>query len=147
MLGESDFTYMNSLEVTIKKEIFNHMFYHFVLTYSNWEEGNVCFSESFESLSEGLQRAFWKIGGAPAQHRTDRLSAAVNKDCSREEFTVRYNTLLNHYDTTGISNNPNSGNENGDVEQSHNRFKNAVDQALMMRGSRDFDSHFLASRR
>jgi hypothetical protein len=140
MLGESDFTYMNSLKITIKNEIFYHMFYHFVLTYSNWEEGNVCFSESFESLSEGLQRAFWKIGGAPAKHRTDRLSAAVNKDCSREEFTVRYNALLNHYDTTGISNNPNSGNENGDVEQSHNGFKNAVDQALMMRGSRDFDS-------
>jgi hypothetical protein len=140
MLGESDFTCMNSLKITIKNEIFYHMFYHFVLTYSNWEEGNVCFSESFESLSEGLQRAFWKIGGAPAQHRTDRLSAAVNKDCSREEFTVRYTALLNHYDTIGISNNPNSGNENGDVEQSHNRFKNAVDQTLMMRGSRDFDS-------
>lgn len=140
MLGESDFTYMNSLKITIKNEIFNHMFYHFVLTYSNWEAGNVCFSESFESLSEGLQRAFWKIGGVPAQHRTDRLSAAVNKDCSREEFTVRYNALLSHYDTTGISNNPNSGNENGDVEQSHDGFKNAMDQALMMRGSRDFES-------
>jgi hypothetical protein len=29
-------------------------------------------------------------------------------------------------------------NENGDVEQSHRRFKEAVDQALMLRGSRDF---------
>jgi hypothetical protein len=140
MLGESDFTYMNSLKITIKKELFDHMFYHFVLTYSNWETGNVCFSESYESLSEGMQLAFWKIGGAPAQHRTDRLSAAVNKDCNREEFTVRYNVLLRHYDVTGISNNPNSGNENGDVEQSHDGFKNAMDQALMMRGSRDFDS-------
>jgi hypothetical protein len=140
MLGESDFTYMNSLKITIKNELFDHMFYHFVLTYSNWETGNICFSESYESLSEGMQLAFWKIGGAPAQHRTDRLSAAVNKDCNREEFTVRYNALLRHYDVTGISNNPNSGNENGDVEQSHDGFKNAVDQALMMRGSRNFDS-------
>jgi hypothetical protein len=41
---------------------------------------------------------------------------------------------------TGIANNPNSGNENGDVEQSHDGFKNAMDQALMMRGSRDFES-------
>ena len=31
-------------------------------------------------------------------------------------------------------------NENGDVEQSHHRFKQAVDQALMLRGSRDFAS-------
>ena len=140
MLGESDFTYMNSLKITIKKELFDHMFYHFVLTYSNWEIGNICFSESFESLSEGMQLAFWKIGGAPAQHRTDRLSAAVNKDCNREEFTARYNALLRHYSVTGIANNPNRGNENGDVEQSHDGFKNAMDQALMMRGSRDFES-------
>ena len=140
MLGESDFTYMNSLKITIKKELFDHMFYHFVLTYSNWEIGNICFSESFESLSEGMQLAFWKIGGAPAQHRTDRLSAAVNKDCNREEFTARYNALLRHYNVTGIANNPNRGNENGDVEQSHDGFKNAMDQALMMRGSRDFES-------
>src|SRR6185437_12984920 len=34
--------------------------------------------------------------------------------------------------------NPNSGNENGDVEQRHHRFKTAVDQALKLRGSRDF---------
>jgi hypothetical protein len=34
--------------------------------------------------------------------------------------------------------NANSGNENGDVEQRHHRFKRAVDQALMLRGSRDF---------
>ena len=32
------------------------------------------------------------------------------------------------------------GNENGDVEQSHRQFKRALDQALMLRGSRDFVS-------
>ena len=32
------------------------------------------------------------------------------------------------------------GNENGDVEQRHHRFKRAVDQELMLRGSRDFTS-------
>jgi hypothetical protein len=31
--------------------------------------------------------------------------------------------------------------ENGDAEQSHRRYKDAVDQALMLRGSRDFDDH------
>jgi len=30
------------------------MVYHFVLTYSNWEQCTVCFSESFESLAEGF---------------------------------------------------------------------------------------------
>jgi hypothetical protein len=38
----------------------------------------------------------------------------------------------------GKKTNPNSPNENGDVEQSHNRFKQAVEQRLLLRGSRDF---------
>ena len=48
-----------------------HLIYHFVLTYSNWETGTVCFSESFESLGEGLQNALWELGGVPqpAPHR------------------------------------------------------------------------------
>ena len=33
---------------------------------------------------------------------------------------------------------PREAHENGDAEQSHNRFKQAVDQALLLRGSRDF---------
>src|SRR5258708_21106624 len=35
-------------------------------------------------------------------------------------------------------NNTGIAHENGDVEQSHHRFKEAVDQALHVRGSRDF---------
>ena len=39
--------------------------YHFVLTYSNWETGTICYSESLESLSEGWQNAVWELGGVP----------------------------------------------------------------------------------
>jgi hypothetical protein len=70
-LCESDFTHMESLEVRIGGQVFEHMIYHFVLTYSNWETGSICFSESFESLSEGLQSALWELGGVPKAHRTD----------------------------------------------------------------------------
>ena len=70
----------HQLGVTIAGEPFDHLVYHFVLTYSNWEAGTVCFSESFESLSEGLQNALWELGGVPRRHRTDRLTAAVNSD-------------------------------------------------------------------
>ena len=138
-LGESDFTHMGDLKVTIKRQPFDHLFYHFVLTYSNWEDGNICFSESYESLSEGLQNALWNLGGVPQKHRSDRLSAAINKDCSREIFTDRYGALLRYYEIRGLSINARKSNENGDVEQSHNRFKIALDQALMLRGSRDFE--------
>jgi len=75
-LCESDFTHMSGLGITINGIPFNHLIYHFVLTYSNWESGTICFSESFESLSAGLQNALWELGGVPLMHRTDKLSAA-----------------------------------------------------------------------
>jgi len=137
-LSQSDFTRMGSLGITIGREPFDHLIYHFVLTYSNWESGTICFSESFESLSEGLQQALWKLGGIPEMHQTDRLSAAVNKPENPEEFTRRYQGILSHYGIEGRKTQPASPNENGDVEQRHYRFKKAVDQALMLRGSRNF---------
>jgi hypothetical protein len=137
-LGQSDFSHMTKLGVTIGGRSFEHLIYHFVLTYSNWETFTICYSESFESLSEGLQNALWELGGVPQRHRTDCLSAAVANTSDLDEFTGRYQGLLEHYGLLPEKTNPNSGNENGDVEQRHHRFKRAVDQALMLRGSRDF---------
>jgi transposase len=137
-LGASDYTDMAQLGITIAGGRFEHLVYHFVLTYSNWETGYVCFSESFESLSEGLQNALWELGGVPERHRTDRLSAAVNKDCNGEEFTQRYQGLLRHYGLVAEKTQAGKGNENGDIEQRHYRLKRALDQNLLMRGSRDF---------
>jgi hypothetical protein len=147
-LSESDFSCMNSLGVTIGFTPFEHFIYHFVLTYSNWESGTICFSESFEALSQGLQNALWELGGVPRCHRTDRLSTAVNNMANPVEFTQRYNALMRHYKLEGQKTQPGKPHENGDVEQRHNRSKRALDQALMLRGSRDFTSrshyeHFL----
>jgi Mu transposase-like protein len=139
-LAASDFTHMNELGVTIAGQAFEHMVYHLVLTYSNWESMTICFSESFESLSEGLQNALWELGGVPQRHRTDRLSTAVNNLTEQKEFTQRYQGLLAHYGLVGEKIQAGHGNENGDIEQRHRRFKEAVEQALLLRGSRDFAS-------
>jgi hypothetical protein len=139
-LGASDFTHMANLGVTIGDVIFRHMVYHFVLTYSNWEAISICYSESFGSFSAGLQNALWELGGVPWRHRTDRMSLAVNKDGNPEKFTAKYQALTRHYNLEPERINAASGNENGDVEQRHNRFKKAVDQELMLRGSRDFNN-------
>jgi hypothetical protein len=138
-LCASDFTHMDDLRVTLAGQPFDHMVYHFVLTYSNWEAGTVCFSESFESLSQGLQNALWELGGVPQMHRTDRLTAAVNNLGDRELFQQHYRALLAHYGLKAQAINARQAHENGDAEQSHNRFKTAVDQALMLRASRDFE--------
>jgi hypothetical protein len=139
-LCQSDFTDMGELAITIGGVVLEHLLYHFVLSYSNWETGRVCFSESFESLSWGLQEALWELGGVPGAHRTDRLTAAVQKPNNPEEFTQRYGALLRHYGMKGVKTQGQRPNENGDVEQRHYRFKKALDQALMLRGSRDFPS-------
>lgn len=139
-LSQSDFTWMNELGITIGGQPFEHLFYHFTLPYSNWEAGRVCVSESFESLSEGLQGALWELGGVPGAHRTDRMSTAVKQTRNPEAFTQRYEALLRHYGLEGKKTNAASPNENGDIEARHHRFKRAVEQALMLRGSRDFES-------
>jgi len=140
ILSESDFTSMNQHEVTINNERFDHIFFHFVLTYSNWETGGICFSESYESLSEGFQNALWELGGVTQKHRTDNLTAAVYSNLLEKEFTQRYKSFLNHYGLKGEAINAGRANENGDIEQSNNRFKKAVEQALILRGSRNFIS-------
>jgi hypothetical protein len=151
-LGASDFTRMSALRVTIAGQPFPHMLYHFVLTYSNWETVSLCFSESFEALADGLQNALFELGCVPKAHRTDRLTAAVlnlrrayqdqklTKKEARALFTRRYEALLDHYHLRPAATQPGHGNENGDAEQRHYRIKDAIDQALLLRGSRDFDS-------
>src|ERR1700687_1501434 len=112
---------MEEMGVTIQVQRFDHLVYHFVLTYSNWETATICFSESFESLSEGLQNALTELGAVPARHRTDRLSSAVNNLAERKEFTQRYQALLDHYGMIGEKIQADHAHENGDIEQRHRR--------------------------
>src|SRR6056297_482289 len=136
----SDFTSMNKLNITIAQQPFEHIFYHFVLCYSNWQAGRICYSESFESLSLGIQDALWKLGGVPSVHRTDNLTSAVHKVGHPDIFTDKYRALSAHYGFESSKTNPASPHENGDVEKSNDLFKKAVDQSLIIRGSRDFNS-------
>lgn len=137
---QSDFTHMNELRVTLAGIPFLHMLFHAVLSYSNLESIMICFSESFEALAEGLERALAAFSGVPATHRTDNLSAAIRelgKDKKRE-FTEAYQALIGHYGMIATTNHPGVSHQNGDVESSHHQFKVAVDQALRVRGHRDF---------
>ena len=138
--GQSDFTHMDELAITIAGQPFPHLLFHFVLTYSNLEAVALCFSESFEALAEGLEFCLWQVGGVPEHHRTDNLSAAVQaiEPDGQRRWTDRYLALMTHYGMTPSTNQPGEAHENGDVEQAHHRFKQAVDQALRARGSRDF---------
>src|SRR5260370_34015438 len=138
--AQSDFTYMNSLGVTLGGVPFPHMVYHLVLVYSNMEAVQICFSESFEALVEGFETCIWQLGGVPRQHRTDHLTASIHPldDDARTQAKERYRVLMVHYGLEPTTNNLGVAHENGDVEQEHRQFKRAVDQALRARGSREF---------
>jgi hypothetical protein len=141
--GLSDFTDMGDLAVRLGGEPFVHRLYHFVLAYSGWEHAEpVLGGESFTALACGLQNALWSLGGAPAEHRSDSLSAAfrnLDRDAA-EDQTRRYEALCSHYGMQATRNNLGVAHENGAIESHHGHLKNAVAQALMLRGSADFDS-------
>jgi transposase len=135
-----DFVVLNSLKITIGGKPFDHMMFHGVFTYSNWEHVHLCHSESFEALSAGLQDTLHLAGGVPRRIRSDSLSAAIKNLSSDKEFANAYRELLEHYGVRGHRINVRKPHENGDVESSHGHFKDALDQALRLRGSRDFAS-------
>jgi Mu transposase, C-terminal domain len=138
--AQSDFTHMDDLAVTLGGAPFPHLVFHLVLPYSNWEAVRVCFTESFEALAEGLEHGLWRLGGVPRAHQTDQLTAAVQRldAAGRHDWTRRYAALLGHYGLAPATIGVRQPHQNGDVEQAHFRFKQAVDQALRVRGSRDF---------
>lgn len=139
----SDFTNANELAVTIRSEPFPHLLYHFRLPYSGWEYAQVVQGgESYTALADGMQNAFWSIGGVTETHRTDSLSAAY-KNCSdkaKEEFTEAYRELCVHYGVEPTRNNKGVSHENGAIESPNRHLKSRLDQALLLRGSRDFRS-------
>jgi hypothetical protein len=50
-----------------------------------------------------LRNALWELGGVPLEHRTDRLSTAVNNMTEAKEFTARYEALLRHNSDAFVS--------------------------------------------
>jgi len=139
--GLSDFTDTSELGVAIAGEGLDHRLYHFRLAFSGWEHARVVLGgESFVALAEGLQNALWALGGAPAEHRSDSLSAAfrnLERDAV-EDLTHRYEALCAHYGMTPTRNNPGVAHENGAIEGPHAHLKVALQQALLLRGSDDF---------
>jgi hypothetical protein len=139
-MGISDYTWMNKLNITISGAEFKHKLFHYRLTYSGWTYVQVILGgESFESLSSGLQNAFWRCGEVPATHRTDSLSAAFKNHSEETLLTERCEKLCQYYNVIATRNNKGVAHENGAIESAHGHLKQKIDQQLMLRGSRDFN--------
>jgi hypothetical protein len=143
VMGISDFTTLKGVTITIAGQAFEHLLYHYRLTYSGWEYAQVIQGgESFIALSEGLQNALFLSGGVPQQHRTDSLSAAYRNLGGKapKSLTRLYDELCDHYRLEPTRNNRGIAHENGAIESPHGHLKNRITQALYLRDSYDFDS-------
>ena len=139
----SDFTQLKDTVITIGGVMLVHLLYHFRLAFSGWCHARVVLGgESFTALAEGLTDSLERLGGVPAEHRTDSLSAAYrNLDReAQEDVTERYQALCRHYGIEASRNNRGRGHENGAIESPHGHLKRRIRQRLALRGSSDFDS-------
>jgi transposase InsO family protein len=139
----SDFTQLKDAVITIGGVVLVHLLYHFRLAFSGWCHARVVLGgESFTALAEGLTESLEQLGGVPAEHRTDSLSAAYRNlaPAAQEDVTERYQALCRHYGIEASRNNRGRGHENGAIESPHGHLKRRIRQRLALRGSSDFDS-------
>lgn len=146
--AQTDFTWATELAITIAGQVFVHMLCVFTLPYSNWRWATVCLSESIAALRKGVQHALFQLGRVPAYHQTDNSTAAthripdgksVAKDGKRP-FNGDYLAVMRHFGMTPRTTEVGEKEQNGDAEASNRVLKRALEQALLLRGSRDFES-------
>ena len=141
---QSDGTWLNELAVTIAGQPFKHLLLHCVLPYSNWEWGVIAQSESLLALQRALSSTLLKLGHVPEYHQTDNSSAATKPvsgaQAGERGYNDSYLALLDHFGLKPRTIALRQPEQNGDVESSHGGLKQALQQHLLLRGSRDFDS-------
>lgn len=142
---QTDGVWLTELGVTLQGEPLAHLLIHSVLPYSNWEWGRVAQSESLNAIRCGVQSTLQALGAVPQSHQTDNSSAATCRPGAEAEtgnggraYTEGYLQLLNHYGMQPRTTHRRSPHENGDVEGSNGGLKRALEQHLLLRGSRDF---------
>jgi hypothetical protein len=147
--AQTDFTWATELAITIAGQLFVHMLCVLTLPYSNWRWATVCLSESIAALRRGVQRALFQLGRVPTYHQTDNSTAATHripdgksvlaKDGKRP-FNEDYVAMMRHFGMTPRTTQVGEKEQNGDAEASNRVLKRALEQALLLRGSRDFES-------
>lgn len=147
--GQTDFTEATTLGITVRGEVFTHLLCVFVLPFSNWQWATVCLSESLAALRRGIQAALFQLGRVPQFSQTDNSTAATHQIPNGEEarqeghrrpFNADYLALVRHFGMTARTTEVGAKEQNGDVEAGNRALKARLDQALLVRGSRDFES-------
>lgn len=137
---QTDFTNAGELGVTIQREPYGHLLCVTVLPYSRWRWATPCRSESMVALREGLQNAVFELGRGTRHHQTDHSTAATHEVNGAWVFNDEYLALMRHLGMeprlTGVG----KKEQNGSVEAGNGALKRQLEQELLLRGSRDFES-------
>jgi hypothetical protein len=146
---QTDGVWLTALGVTIQGQPLKHLLIHSVLPYSNWEWGRIAQSESLAALRLGLHSTLLELRHTPKAHQTDNSTAATHQlqeastgalTAAGRGYNEEYLQLLAHYGLEPRTTHLRSPQEDGDVESLHGGLKRALEQHLLLRGSRDFAS-------
>ena len=96
------------------------------------------------------QRALFQLGRVPQYHQTDNSTAATHRipdgkkvtgeGSGKRPFNEDYLAIMRHFGMTARTTEVGAKEQNGDVEASNGVLKRALNQALLVRGNRDFES-------
>jgi hypothetical protein len=139
--AQTDFTATAELGVTIAGQVFLHLLCVTVLPYSNWQWATACLSESLAALRRGVQAALFQLGRVPRFHQTDHSTAATHqiaRDAVDRAFNAEYAAMMRHFGMEPRTIAVGAKEQNGDVEAGHRALKRRLEQALLVRGNRDF---------
>ncbi len=138
---QTDFTSANKLGITLCGEPFEHLLCHCVLPYSNWQWVTACLSESLLALRRGVQSAVFRLGRRPQWHQTDHSTAATHQVGPGDRgFNAEYAALMRHLGMKPRTTAVGAKEQNGDVEALNGALKRRLEQHLLLRGRRDFES-------
>ena len=63
--------------MTIAGQPYPHLLFQLILSHSGWRYAEIATGETFLALKQGLQSAFWALGGVPEVVRSYNTSAAT----------------------------------------------------------------------
>ena len=138
-----DWTDMRDLGVSICGVKLEHLMFHAVLPYSNWQWAVRSRSESLLSIRSGLKATIGRLGRVPKELLIDNSSTATHRlsgDGKRRGFNEEFLSVCEHFGMSPRTTNVSSPHENGTCEVMHGHFKRRLEQHLLLRGSRDFES-------
>ena len=144
--GSFDYTDASELCVTIAGEVFAHLFFQLVLSFSSGAGWASRSPRTFEALcARPARRALWELGGVLRVWRAATTSRPrrIQPGCPAEVASSnrRFAPRCARVDLRGDldrASSPKESRSNGVAEEGPRPSKSALDQALLLRGSRDF---------